>query len=406
MSSTPAPPHLLIVCDYSMRYLGGAQTALIRQAEALAHNGFRVTLLAPGASGLRLADSIDLVEPPAVRTLPIAELPLFRRNDVLEAWVEAIIVEREVTAIMLHSEFGLTATTTAVAKGRGLPVLHTVHTFFWRAPVIAAPLAPALRALYRRLTGFPIVSARLANRAFDQALRQLTLSTAMQADVVLSPSSHQAERLRAASLPRVEVVSNVTEAVGPTTEVTTASPLKIAWIGRFAPEKRLPQAVAGVLLALEELGHGALELRIAGASPNRALARQTSHHPEVHWLGRLTAAQISDLIDSSDAVLLTSLGFDNQPMAALEAFSRSRPVVLVDPVLEQEFEGAAILTQSPEVAGIGRTLSALARDPAALGVATHAAQRFARRTTAAAHAAAIRTIIQSVEGRQRHEPSL
>ena len=43
-----------------------------------------------------------------------------------------------------------------------------------------------------------------------------------------------------------------------------------------------------------------------------------------------------ELMDAADAALITSLGFDNQPMVALEAFAHGRPVVVSDPVLAKE----------------------------------------------------------------------
>lgn len=396
MSSTPTAPHLLIVCDYSMRYLGGAQTALVRQANALVRNGVRVTVLAPGASEITMDPSISVVEPPLARTLPVVQLPLHRRTPFLERWVATLVTQHEITAVMVHSEFGLTATAAVVAKRLSLPVLHTVHTFFWRAPWAAAPFAPLLRRLYRRLTGFSVSTHKLTGRPFDSALRQLTRTMALHADVVVSPSAHQAARLEAAGVPNVAVLSNVTESSSPTLPAPPTQPLTLAWIGRFAPEKRLPQAVAGVCQALDRLGAGRVELRIAGATPGRSLLAQTRNRPEVHWLGRLDSDEVTTLIDHSHAVLLTSLGFDNQPMTVLESFSRARPVVLVDPVLEREFEGAALLTDSPEAAGIAATLCALAEDPDALATATAAASRFAERTTMAAHAAAVFALVEKV----------
>ncbi|MGB3375572.1 MAG: hypothetical protein WBA87_10585, partial [Microbacterium sp.] len=45
-------PAVLMVCDYSLRYLGGAQTAFARQAEALVGEGVPVVVLAPDAAEL------------------------------------------------------------------------------------------------------------------------------------------------------------------------------------------------------------------------------------------------------------------------------------------------------------------------------------------------------------------
>lgn len=62
---------------------------------------------------------------------------------------------------------------------------------------------------------------------------------ATAADLVLSPSNHQAQALRRAWLLKVVQHSNVTESSQVSIDLPASDGLGIAWIGRFAKEKRL-----------------------------------------------------------------------------------------------------------------------------------------------------------------------
>src|SRR5690606_22817273 len=69
--------------------------------------------------------------------------------------------------------------------------------------------------------------------------------------------------------------------------------------------------------------------------------------PGVTFHGAVPGERVAALMDAADAALITSLGFDNQPMVALEAFAHGRPVIVSDPVLGGEFGDAALLTPTP-----------------------------------------------------------
>ncbi|MBN9613330.1 MAG: glycosyltransferase family 4 protein [Actinobacteria bacterium] len=391
---------MLIVCDYSLGYLGGAQTALKRQAEALAAAGHSIIVLAPEAATADLPSGIICLEPLPSPMLPVLELPLLRANNALRRFVAAVFELARFDAVILHSEFGLAASVAAEATERGIPVLHTVHTFFWRGPALGAPLAPVVRAFHRAVTRLPNPQLRLAARPLDSALREMTLSIARAADAVLSPSAHQAEPLRAAGLPRVEVVSNVTEADRSPLPLPSLgrrpgdSALRLAWLGRFAPEKRLDVALSGVALASEQ--GSTLRLDVAGGSPSRRQLDASRALP-ILWHHRLSPTEVSGLLDRSHALLLTSHGFDNQPMVALEAFSRGRPIITVDPALAREFGGAAILCRNPSAAGVASTLQLLAAEPWRLEFAALDAQLFVSQTSGAVHAARITAILHSLQ---------
>ena len=378
----------LIVCDYALTFLGGAQNALIRQAEALQSQGHSVAILAPNVGKVKLSAGIKRIDPPKVFTLPSIDLPLFRNNARLRAFVKTTFADFKPDAILSHSEFALVAATTDVARELGVVSLHTVHTFFWHTPNWTAVLAPIARAYFRFIAGFPAPRVRLAKNPMDNALRNITLAACRRADATVSPSRHQAEKIEAAGVARVAVVSNVTEAGGTPTALPAGGPFKLAWIGRFSPEKRLEVALEGVAIANRELAPTGrrIELRIAGGP-----AREGNDYV---WHGTLDAAGVANLLTQSHAVAVTSLGFDNQPMVVLEAFSHGRPVVLCDPVRGKEFGEAAALTPTPDAAGLATTLLRLVDDRPALERAAEAAATAAKMATAKVHAEQLEALVR------------
>src|SRR5690606_38870837 len=79
------PDAVAIVCDYRLDYLGGAQTALLEQARALAGSGRPVLLVAPTdpPAGAELPPGVRLLRVPARAELPGLRLPLLRNTAAL-----------------------------------------------------------------------------------------------------------------------------------------------------------------------------------------------------------------------------------------------------------------------------------------------------------------------------------
>ncbi|MGB4137843.1 MAG: glycosyltransferase family 4 protein [Microbacterium sp.] len=378
---------VLLVCDYSLRYLGGAQTAFLRQAEALAAEGVRVVVLAPDADAVTALPGVVLVSPPRRGTIPVLDLPLLGTAEDLEPLVAATVRRHGVEAIVVHSEFALAAASLAVGRRLDIPVLHTVHTFFWTAPAALAPFAPLVSAVHRRLTGIREGGRHGGSHALNNALRTMTLRVAERADVVLSPSKHQADALRAAGAGRVEAFSNVAQPLAEAPAVAEG-PLRLLWVARFAPEKRVEVALDAMRIVQDGPGADRVHLDVAGGTHRPV--------PGVTFHGSVPGAQVGALMDASDAALITSLGFDNQPMVALEAFSHGRPVIVSDPVLADEFGDAALLTPTPDARGLAELIRQLAEDRGVLAPHREAALAYARDRQPAAHVARLRELIASV----------
>lgn len=379
-------PAVLMVCDYSLRYLGGAQTAFIRQAEALAGEGVPLVVLAPDADELT-TEGVVTIAPPHRGSIPVLDLPLLGRARDLEPLVASVVRRHRIGAIVVHSEFALATAALAVGKRLGIPVLHTVHTFFWRAPAALAPFAPVVSRVHSTLTGIRGGDRYTGSHALNNALRTMTLRVAQRADVVLSPSRHQAEALREAGAGRVEAFSNVAQPLQPT-EPSAGGPLRLLWVARFAPEKRVDVALDAMRRVVAAIGVDRVHLDVAGGT-HRPVPGVTFHGP-------VPGERVAELMDAADAALITSLGFDNQPMVALEAFAHGRPVIVSDPVLGGEFGDAALLTPTPDAEGLAELILRLEADRTLLDPPRAGALAYAGERVAAAHVARLQELIASV----------
>ncbi|HLT61665.1 MAG TPA: glycosyltransferase family 4 protein [Microlunatus sp.] len=368
------PDAVAIVCDYRLDYLGGAQTALLEQARALAGSGRPVLLVAPTdpPAGAELPPGVRLLRVPARAELPGLRLPLLRNTADLRGLLRQRLAGHGVGLVHLHSEFGLAAAAIDVAGELGLPVVHTVHTFFWRAEVPGQRLlAAAVDRFHRRLTGRPTdrPPTPLSARPGEAALRAMTWRTARRSSIVISPSRHQADRLREAGIDRVlELPNTLADPPEPTDPPLPYRPIKIIWLGRCAPEKRLVPFLRAATAAIARLGPGRLRITVGGAGEQLAAARRIAADcPDVTFLGARPHREVPTLLRDHHLLALSSYGFDNQPMSIVEAVLAGRGVLYCDPRLTEGTTtdgrpAAGILADGPDEASWLRLLVGLTED--------------------------------------------
>ncbi|WP_105033564.1 glycosyltransferase family 4 protein [Cryobacterium aureum] len=384
---------ILLVIDYKLEYMGGAQTAFLQQARALAAAGHTVTIAAPDAcSQLDLAEAgVTCWDSPVTFVVPGANLPIVGNTARTQSLLDRRMAEWQTDLVITHSEFGLAAAVLTVAAKRGIPSMHVVHTFFWRGPRIAALAAPLVTAVHGWATGLAPSRRRLAPRRLDSALRGMTLSVAQAADLVISPSHHQASVLRAAGLQNVTVISNTSEYLHSRPLISSSTgPLRLVWAARFAPEKRLNVALSAMAIVESVLGSGVVQLDVAGGRASGAPCASVIFH------GRVSSAGVTQLLASAHAAVITSNGFDNQPMIAIEAFKAGRPVIVSDPTLATEFGIAAIAATDTTAEGLARTIIRLARDRDRLREPAAGAKCYSARASAPQHARNIRQALLRV----------
>ncbi|MGT2426811.1 glycosyltransferase [Amnibacterium kyonggiense] len=299
-------------------------------------------------------------------TAPRARLPLVRDDEGLRGRLLRHLRAARVDAVHLHSEFGHARAALHTARALGLPVAHTVHTAYW--PAVPGPLRPIARDLLARLAG--PVPRRTGSPLLDH-----TLDVASAADVVVSPSAHQAADLARLGVREPAVQPNCDSGGAPPVPLPPADRLRVAWVGRCVPEKRLLAFLRAVRIARSRLPEDrlAVAVAIAGDGVLLPVARRLAG-PGTVLLGRLDPAGVRRLLDASHLGALTSLGFDNQPMSVVEAVRAGRGVLHTDPRLQEGLEAAGLLTASPDPDGIADLLVELALDPARVRAAADGAR--------------------------------
>lgn len=387
----PMTPHVrrddlsvAVVSDYSLAHLGGAENAYADQVRSLATVA-RVLAVNPPSRRLdRLGerDGVTAMPVRAALTLPGLCLPVIRNTAGLRARLRQAFIAHGVDVVHVHSEFGLAAAAVQTAQELGIPTVATVHTFFWqtRAPVQRI-LAGVVPRFHRMVTGLEPSAEILAERPGDSALRNMTLTLARRVDRVVSPSAHQAAGLRKSDLPRIDVVPNSAPAnpdAAPLTRVD--GPLRVLWIGRFAPEKRVVPFVEAALTALDAVGPDNLRVDLIGTGPQFCrVARMIDARPGIHLTGALPNELIGTHLRRSHVTVLSSIGWDNQPMTIAESVTALRGVIWCDPALTEGLvaaeglPGAGIPAFGGQVLGrqiadkqdadLASTLAALALSP-------------------------------------------
>jgi glycosyltransferase involved in cell wall biosynthesis len=123
---------------------------------------------------------------------------------------------------------------------------------------------------------------------------------------------------------RIHVKPNFVADPGPRTVPNSASPT-VLYVGRLVSEKGL-----GVLLeAWRRAAVGSLELVIVGDGSMRP-ALQRLAVPGVRFAGRLPAEEVRRRMLAARVLVLPSLSYEVQPMAALEAVAAGVPVLASD----------------------------------------------------------------------------
>lgn len=358
---------IAIVSDYSLNYVGGAQTSMLQQQRALTEAGHEVLMVSAGRQNTKSRTPKSLSIRPLF-TLPGVGLPVIANSRRTRARLARALREANVDVVHVQTEFGLAHAAADVAAALGLPLVHTVHTFYWASEGgWHAPFAPILRAMLRRFIGNAFPRRKLTPRPIDNMLRNLTLAMAQQADVVVSPSAHQAHDLADAGVDgEIAIIPNpiaTSQTASAALSREQAEHPSYLWVARCEAVKRpLVFAEAAVAALADRPGSFAIDF-VGDGSELGALRRLTAERPEIRVHGSLPHDQVLQLMDASSLVVLTSLGFDNQPMTIAEAVSRERGVLYCDPKLTEGLSNSGHLSSTPDSAGLAQALTTLSSDP-------------------------------------------
>lgn len=368
---------IAVVSDYSLATLGGAETAYYEQVRTL---GQHVDVIAMSCPAPRLTElgthpGVTAVDVPVWFRVPLYGLPVTRNTPELTSFFVDSFRARGTQLVHIHSEFGIAAAALMAARQLGLPVVHTIHTFFWQtAWPIQRALAwgtPRYHAFVTRMAASDLV---LDAKAGNSALRNMTVTLARQVDQIVSPSEHQAHRLREVGLGPVTVIPNTLAAPPDARPLERVGrPLKVVWVGRFIAEKRVLPFIRAVRTAMDALPAGSLEVDLLGAGEQfRAAQRLVAGYPSINLHGRVPHSEVQDRLRSAHVSVLTSVGWDNQPMVVVESINALRGVIVSDPELQEGLAGPGIPAFGRDEGVLARVLVDLARDPAPVVAASRA----------------------------------
>ena len=342
-----------------------------QQQLALTAAGHNVVMVsAARGRGARVRSVVDGIEIAPLFFLPGVQLPLIPNNTSTRSTLNAFFEKHGVDAVHVQTEFGLAHAAADVAAARSIPVIHTVHTFYWASEDNwFNPLAGFARWALTKLTGAKIPRQSFTPRAVDNLLRNLTLAMAERADTVVSPSAHQARDLEAAGVagPVALVPNPVSTSPRPPTPLPTlAGSPRFLWVARCEPVKRpLPFARAAIE-ALRRTDDG-FSIDFVGDGTDRAeLQRIVAGHPQLRIQGALPHDDVLDLMDAASIIVLTSVGFDNQPMTIAEAVSRHRGILYCDPKLREGLLRAGHLAAGHDEADLTDAIVELVQNPSLL----------------------------------------
>jgi glycosyltransferase involved in cell wall biosynthesis len=372
---------IAIVSDYFLDYVGGAQTSMLQQRLALLQAGHEVVLVsATRERGRRFQVAEDGLRIRPLFTLPGVELPVIPNNKTTTDALETYFRELAIEVVHVQTEFGLAHAAADVSRRIGIRVVHTVHTFYWASDGgWHAPLAPVLRSALTRFTRSTIPRLTFTPRPVDNLLRNVTLGMALAADSVVSPSAHQAADLHTAGVAgEIAIVPNpIADAVRAPVPLTAdlAEQPAFLWVARCEGVKRPLVFAEAATKALERTANGFSVDFVGDGSELPALRRLTEGHPNIRVHGALPHEKVLDLMDRSAAVVLTSLGFDNQPMTIAEAVSRQRGVLYCDPKLVEGLGEAGFLAPAADADGLAEALVTLSSEPSRLIALSEGAAR-------------------------------
>ena len=337
---------LYVVHQYLPEHVGGTELYTQSVAHTQADSGHQVDIFyrhyAPGV-GLqrRTEENVTLwaawagVENPFRRFLAIFSAPA-----ILGAF-ERVLDEVRPDVVHVQHLMGLPAQATHIVRRRGIPIVITLHDFWWvcanaqlltnygqqvcdgpRLWVNCGHCALARAGLDSLWPTAPTLAPLLAARALQQ--RKILLT----ADALIAPTAFVRSWYAAHGVPaeRIQVLLHgIERAEIPPRVPRPAGPVCFAYIGGLAWQKGLH-----VLIEAFNGLAGRAELWIAGdasADPAYAHELRARAGDGVRFLGPLSRQQVWECLAQVDALAVPSLWYEAFSLITHEAFAAGVPVV-------------------------------------------------------------------------------
>lgn len=237
----------------------------------------------------------------------------------------ALLQDERPDVVHVHNTFPLISPSLYEACARvGVPVVQTLHNFRLLCPQAiflregkvcedclgALPWRGAVRGCYRdsRLQSTVLAGMLTLHRALGTWQRQVTRYIAL--------NNFCRDKFIAGGLPaeRIAVKPNFVDFAAPAPGPRSG----FLFVGRLSPEK----GVTVLARAMQQFESGAL--RVAGTGPE---ATALTPLPNVELLGALTLEQVHTEMCRAQALVLSSISYENFPRTLVEAYACALPVI-------------------------------------------------------------------------------
>ena len=276
------------------------------------------------------------------------------------ASVSKIIEPYDLDIIHIHTEGPTGVIGLFAARIYDLPFCHTQHTFLpgyldsYKHPktqLIAMMLVIKFVFAINRQKLEKTVKSQLEDPNVETKLAwQAMLTACSQYQLNIVPSAHLADKIKSAGFEgQLEVVPNGVDIEAYRSQKNTKNEVfKIISTARLSAEKSIERLVGA---ASRIQSSNDWRIIIVGDGPERSnlekLARELDVADKIDFVGEKSQKDIIKLLDDSHIFVLTSSGFDNQPMSILEAAAAGLPIVYCDPDLKEALNGSnSVLTST------------------------------------------------------------
>lgn len=360
--------HIAIMTDLYLPMSGGTEVSIDNQRRALEAAGHQVTIFT--------AEHPDVTPPDDLVIIPSVHFTTSQKETVrlslpsATGFIVRELKERHIDIVHVQTDFAVGIAGSYAARKLGLPLVYTFHTLLWKQVqtrnrsakfaifVFEKPLQwrikPDKDFVLTRLPGEPLYAYKT---------RRHSCLVASKADIVISPSTHMARRFHE-WLPHLRVVVSPNFITTPPRRLPLPDIPTFLWAGRMMPEKRVLDFCKAIDLVPEYTTRPFRIILVGDGYHLDDVAAWAADKPFVTLAGSVSNAAVHDYIDASSALVMTSYGFDNQPMVIAESIVGGRGVVSVDPDLLLDIDpdaGVYPADASPE--GLAERLAYLIDHP-------------------------------------------
>lgn len=345
---------LLMISDVYFPRVNGVSTSIQTTRHAMESLGHEVTLLCPDYP-LPHQDEGKTLRIPARKVIFDPEDRLMRWNDLMRM-TEGLRRER-FDLLHIHTPFAAHYAGVRIARGLGLPVVETYHTFFEQYLEHYIPVLPG--GLLRMLA------------------RRLTVSQGRAVDALISPSCAMRDRLLSYGVPSpIEIIPTgidldawrTPQAADPRPSLgLNAEQPMLLFVGRLAFEKNI-----GFLLQMLHhviRKHPDASLVIAGEGPAEAELRASVDRQglqrQVRFVGNISrAGELQALYRAANAFVFASTT-ETQGLVLVEAMALGVPVIALAEMGTRDIvhEGEGCLVAPNDPAGFANRVNELLEHP-------------------------------------------